>query len=161
VAVAVVAAVVPLAVAASRPSVGPALGPGPSDGFTEPVAPLADWLEAHGFSYGLSDYWSSSTVTLQSADQVRLRAVTMVPSGTSYVPHAPYWEANSLWYDASRYDATFVAARGGQYAPAVYERVFGKPVATYRVSVWTILDYQRNLLPQLPPMLGLGVGPKS
>jgi hypothetical protein len=161
--VAAVAALFPLIVAVSRPVAGPALGPAPGNGFSAPTAPLANWLKAHGFRYGLSDYWSSSTVTLQSGDRVRLRAVTMVPSTSSpfYVPHAPYWETNSLWYDASRYDATFVVARSGQYSPEVYERLFGRPAATYRVSAWTILDYQRNLLPELPPMLGLGVGPKS
>jgi hypothetical protein len=162
-AVAAVAGVFPLVVAASRPVVGPALGPAPGNGNSAPTAPLVGWLQAHGFRYGLSDYWSSSTVTLQSGNGVRLRAVTMVPStsGPFYVPHAPYWETNSLWYDASRYDATFVVARNGRDSPAMYEHLFGKPVATYRVSVWTILDYQRNLLTELPPMLGLGVGPKS
>jgi hypothetical protein len=162
-AVAVVAGVFPLTIAASRPVAGPALGPAPGNGYSSPTAPLTDWLEAHGYRYGLSDYWSSSTVTVQSGNRVRLRAVTMVPSasGPFYVPHEPYWETNSLWYDASRYDATFVVARGGRDSPAMYEHLFGKPVAIYRVSVWTILDYQRNLLTELPPMLGLGVGPKS
>src|SRR4029077_11310704 len=92
--VAAVAALFPLTVAGSRPVVGPALGPAPGNGSSAPTAPLTDWLEAHGFSYGLSDYWSSSTVTLQSGDKVRLRAVAMVPgaSGPFYVPHVPYWE---------------------------------------------------------------------
>ncbi len=163
-AVAVAAAIFPLAVAASRPVVGPALGPAPGNGASTATVSLTSWLEAHGLSYGLSDYWSSSTVTLQSGNRVRLRAITMVPttgSTAGYVPHAPYWETNALWYDPARDDATFVVARDGHYAAAVYEALFGKPVATYRVSVWTILDYQRNLLPQLPPMLGVGVGPKS
>jgi hypothetical protein len=160
------AALFPLAVAASRPAVGPALGPAPGNSAGAPIAPLASWLEAHGLTYGLSDYWSSSTVTLQSGNRVKIRAISMVPTPgapSGYVPHAPYWETNALWYDPSRNDATFVVARmTGHYSPAFYEGLFGPPVATYHVTkTWTILDYQRNLLRELPPMLGLGVGPKS
>jgi hypothetical protein len=34
-------------------------------------------------------------------------------------------------------------------------------VAACPISASTVLDYQRNLLPQLPPALGLGACPKS
>lgn len=161
-----IVALFPLTVAASRPVVGPALGPAPGNSAGAPTEPLTSWLEAHGFTYGLSDYWSSSTVTLQSGNKVRIRSITMVPTPgapSGYVPHAPYWETNALWYDPSRNDATFVVARmAGHYSPAFYEGLFGPPVATYHVTkTWAILDYRRNLLRDLPPMVGLGVGPKS
>jgi hypothetical protein len=163
IAMAAAAALFPLSVAVARPVAGPALGPAPGDPSGAPTAPLTSWLEAHHYRYGLSDYWSSSTVTLQSGDQVRLRAVAMAPSvsGPFFVPRAPYWETNSLWYDPSRNDATFVVARAGRYAPTTYERLFGKPAATHHVGgAWVVLDYRSNLLRKLPPMLGLGVGPK-
>jgi hypothetical protein len=63
---------------------------------------------------------------------------------------APIWETNTLWYDPSRYDARFVVAdRDGRYPAAVYERRFGRPVATYQVASWFVLVYRTNLLQQL------------
>ena len=41
-----------------------------------------------------------------------------------------------------------------------YEKSFGKPVATYRVDGVEVLEYRTNLLREVLPSLGLGVGPK-
>jgi hypothetical protein len=46
------AALVPLAAAATRPPLRPA------------TAPLAAWLEAHGLTYGIAGYWDASVVTM-------------------------------------------------------------------------------------------------
>jgi hypothetical protein len=51
---AAIAALLPLAIATPRPAT------------TQPTAPLSAWLEAHGLTYGLADYWSSSIVTLET-----------------------------------------------------------------------------------------------
>ncbi len=78
-----------------------------------------------------------------------------------WVVRAPYWEVNALWYDPALHDATFVVAQArGRYPAAVYESYFGRPVATYRVQGWKVLDYRRNLLTQLLPHNAPGVGPK-
>ena len=50
------AALVPLAAAATRPALRPA------------TAPLAAWLEAHGLTYGIAGYWDASVVTMQSSN---------------------------------------------------------------------------------------------
>ncbi len=128
-------ALVPLAVAATRPPVRPA------------TAPLAAWLEAHGLTYGIAGYWDASVVTMQSGDRVQIRAVD-IRNKKIFVP---YWETNALWYNASRYDARFVVAddHHGTYPAAAFEQHFGKPVATYRVASWLILIYRTNLLQQL------------
>jgi hypothetical protein len=128
-------ALMPLAVAATRPPVKP-----------EQV-PLAAWLEAHGLTYGLAGYWDASIVTMQSGNKVQIRAVTMRSKLELY-----YWETNALWYDPSRYDATFVLSDyNGLYPPARYEHYLGKPAVTYRVANWVILVYRTNLLRQVSP----------
>jgi len=167
VAVAVAAALValvPLAGAASRPHVGPALGPAPGDGATSPTAPLTAWLEAHHVTYALAGYWSASIVTLQSGGQVSARAITLVPrtDGTGYDVHVPYWETNSQWYDPAEHDARYVIAQtSGRWSAKTYERFFGQPAATYQVPGFVVLQYPENLLTKVLPMLGIGVGPKS
>jgi hypothetical protein len=126
-------ALLPLATAATRPPASPA------------SAPLAAWLEAHGLRYGIAGYWDASIVTLQSGNRVQIRAVDLYRH--IYVPG---WETNTLWYDASRYDATFaVADSHGRYPAARFEHFLGKPAATYRVAGWLVLVYRANLLHQL------------
>jgi hypothetical protein len=132
---AALAALVPLGAAATRPPLRQA------------TAPLTAWLEAHGLTYGIAGYWDASVVTVQSGDRVRIRAVNI----TNKQIFIPYWEANALWYDASRYDARFVVADGplGTDPAAAFERHFGRPAATYRVASWFVLVYRANLLQQL------------
>ncbi len=130
------AALVPLSAAATRPPLRPA------------TAPLAAWLEAHGLTYGIAWYWDASVVTMQSGGRVKIRAVDVMYDNKKVL--VPIWETNTLWYDPSRYDARFVVAdRDGRYPAAVYERRFGRPVATYQVESWVVLIYRTNLLQQL------------
>ena len=128
------AALVPLAAAATRPPLRPA------------TAPLAAWLEAHGLTYGIAWYWNASVVTMQSGDRVQIRAVEIKDNKVLI----PVWAANALWYNPSRYDARFVVADHlGRYPATAYERHFGRPAATYRVASWYVLIYRTNLLRQL------------
>ena len=111
-----------------------------------PTLPLSAWLEAHGLTYGLAGYWNSSVVTLQSGNRVQVRAVVM--QGRQVVPYD--WETNTLWYDASRHDATFVIvdlAVHGQSSSA--EQIFGQPYKIGYVAHWAILIYRKNLLEQV------------
>ena len=128
------AALVPLAAAATQPPLRPA------------TAPLAAWLEAHGLRYGVAGYWDASVVTVQSGERVQIRAVD-IRNKEIFVP---IWETNALWYNASRYDARFVVADHlGKYPAAAFEQHFGRPAATYRVASWFVLIYRTNLLRQL------------
>jgi len=128
------AALVPLATAAARPAAA------------VPTAPLSAWLQAHGLTYGLAGYWDSSAITLESGNRVRVRAVLM--DGRQVIPYL--WETNTLWFDASRYDANFVIIdlAGNDRGPFA-EQAFGKPVRIGHVAHWEILIYQKNLLKQL------------
>jgi hypothetical protein len=142
-ATAALVALLPLAAAATLPPVTP------------PAVPLAAWLKARGLTYGIGGYWDASSVTLQSGNQVQVRAVVRYADRVagSYVS-AYGWETKPEWYDASRHDATFVIANG--YYPdssilktADVERYFGRPFATYRVAGRDILIYRTNLLKRL------------
>jgi hypothetical protein len=127
-----------------------------------PTAPLSAWLKAQGLTYGLAGYWTSSVTTLQSGNQVQIRAVAMYGG-----PVIRYdWETNTLWFDASRHDATFVVTdlADSSLSPSA-ESYFGKPAKIEHVAHWTILIYQKNLLEQVgvagrgPQWLSPGLGP--
>jgi hypothetical protein len=139
-------ALLSLATAATRPPMGPA------------SAPLAGWLEAHGLTYGIAGYWDASIVTLQSGNRVRIRAVDLyrnIDGHPGLRIYAPGWETNALWYNASRYDATFAVADSyGRYPAADFEHFLGKPAATYRVASWLVLVYRTNLLQRILPRPG-------
>jgi hypothetical protein len=127
-----------------------------------PAAPLAAWLQAHRLTYGIGGYWDSSAVTLESHDQVQVRAVTSVTpqagkpgvaQGLWWGPGrlAPfYWETKADWYDPSAHDATFVIANGQVPDSAPLS---SRP-ATYQVAGREIMVYRTNLLRRLgPPLL--------
>ena len=136
-------ALLSLATAATRPPMSPA------------SAPLAGWLEAHGLRYGIAGYWDASVVTLQSGNRVQVRAVDLYRNFDGHPGLnicAPGWETNALWYNASRYDATFaVADSDGRYPAADFEQFLGQPAATYRVASWLVLVYRANLLQRISP----------
>ena len=128
---AAIAALLPLAIATPRPAAA------------QPTAPLSAWLEAHGLTYGLADYWSSSIVTLETGNRVRVRPVNVY--GHRVFPY--FWESSTLWYDPSRNDPTFLivdlAAPG--LSPSA-GHIFGKPARIGHVARWEILIYRKNLL---------------
>jgi hypothetical protein len=138
-AVAGIAALVPLAGAATL----------------TPAAPrwtsLISWLQARHLSYGLSAYWDGSAVTEQSGGQVSLRTIDVHGDTASTYD----WETDMLWFDASRYDATFVVVQHGDPTLTLSEvkRAFGKPASLHTVADWDVLIYHRNLLGQVaqPP----------
>ena len=131
-------ALAPLAAAATRPPMRPA------------TAPLAGWLEAHGLTYGIAGYWDASIVTLQSGNRVKIRTVDVWGK-----IEAAGWESNALWYNTSRYDATFAVANyHGEYSAARFEHFLGKPAATYPVAGLLVLVYRTNLLRHISPEPG-------
>jgi hypothetical protein len=129
-----IGALLPLTIAAAQPAAA------------VPTASLSAWLKAHGLTYGLAGYWDSSVITLLSDNQVQVRAVAMYGSQVFRYD----WETNTLWFDASRHDATFVITdlAGNGLSPSA-ESYFGKPVKVEHVAHWAILIYQKNLLEQV------------
>jgi hypothetical protein len=141
-AAAAVAALIPLAAAVTRPPVTP------------PAVPLAAWLKAHGLTYGIAGYFDSSAVTLQSGDQVQVRAV--YDTSGKFVVYGIMTKYD--WFSPSAHDANFVIADPAHAYPwdaftaGEYERYFGRPAAIYQVADRTILIYRTNLLTRLPAL---------
>jgi hypothetical protein len=136
IALAGLAAVMPLAAAATASPVTPL------------TAPITAWLEAHRLSYGIGGYWLASSATVQSGDRVEVRTINLgvTKQGREEVNGSRY-EVNNSWYDPSLHDATFVIADpSGGFPVAAFERAFGKPSRIHRVQRWIILIYPKNLL---------------
>jgi hypothetical protein len=149
-------ALFPLAMAASRPHIGPATGPAPGDPRNEQTAPLTAWLEGHGVTCGVSGYWDSSIVTLQSGGRVAIRTIDLGPNPGGHGLHAYVrpWETNALWYDPARHEARWAIAdvRHSRYTVQTYETLFGRPEAMYRIDSWVVLEYRANLLSEIQPV---------
>jgi len=136
--VAGLAAVLPLAVAATLPE---------DPGFS---APLVSWLEAHNLRYGIANYWNASAPTLQSGGRVWIITANPLKPGPGtprQVVDGSWYEVNTQWYDPAQHDATFALADGAHgWTVQAIESAFGKPAASHRVQRWTILIYRKNLL---------------
>ena len=121
-----------------------------------PVAPLAAWLQAHGLTYGLGDYWDSSSVTLATGSQVQVRTVEVVTVPGASAPQVSFyaWETNTLWFDPARHYANFVIVdlNSPDHVGTPVAHLFGKPDTTYIVDgEWQVLVYSKNLLTDVLP----------
>jgi hypothetical protein len=124
---------------------------------------LADWLVAHNFTYGLSNYFEGNITTLDSGGRVHLIAVSW--GADKSVPRA--YQSDASWYDPRLHYANFVVNTGADQPQAVIpsgdlRRAFGPPAKVYHDGPYTILVWNKNLLADLgrPPREGPGnVGP--
>ncbi len=133
---------------------GYAAGLGYDDVARPPVPPantgLASWLLGHHLSYGLSGYWTSSVVTVDSGERVQVRALLKASLAEDL------WMADSSWYDPAKHYANFVVtdSQPGDFSRweprALIMRYFGAPARTYRTGPYTIMVWHRNLLDDLP-----------
>jgi len=125
--------------------------------------PLADWLVAHDFSYGLSNYFEGNITTLDSGGRVHLVAVSW--GADKSVPRA--YQSDASWYDPQLHYANFVVNTGADQPQAIIPSgdlmtAFGRPARIYHDGPYTILVWDKNLLADLgrPPREGPGnVGP--
>jgi hypothetical protein len=114
-----------------------------------PAQNLAAWLVAHHQRDGLADYWQGTETTVTSGGRVLVAPVTA--SGVA----ADHWDASSVWYQPSRFQATFVIAelhpRDEQHSLTVanVRTRFGRPAAEYHVGGDIVLVYRYNLLSRL------------
>ena len=113
---------------------------------------LTTWLTAHGYRYGLGNYWVANSVTVATENQVRIRAVT---TGRSHL--VPYgWESQSSWYDPRRHSANFVAltlvpGKDQNYYAWLGQmrRTFGRPARSYHFGKYMVMVWNYNLLTRL------------
>ena len=121
----------------------------------QPSAPpantgLASWLVAHHLSYGLSGYWTSSSVTVDSGQRVKVRALMQ------YTLEDDLWMSNKSWYDPRLHYANFVVLDSAPGNFSYWEPIgliqknFGRPAKTYHTGSYTIMVWHQNLLKDIP-----------
>ena len=120
----------------------------------QPAAPpdnsqVASWLEAHHLRYGLGGYWESSIVTVETGGQVKVRALLKSTMGRDL------WQAKPSWYDPASQRANFIVLSSApgylNWEPrALIRKYFGRPAREYNVGPYTVMVWNRNLLPSIP-----------
>jgi len=117
----------------------------------QPAAPPANhqltaWLAAHNLTYGISGYWQSSIVTVDSDGKVAIRAVD------PWDLRRDWWESKRSWYYPGTHTATFLVTEN---QPGFFNywqpfssptSTFGQPFTTYQVGPYTVYVWSRNLL---------------
>ncbi|HEX6527995.1 MAG TPA: hypothetical protein VF070_49430 [Streptosporangiaceae bacterium] len=117
----------------------------------QPAAPPANhqltaWLAAHNLTYGISGYWQSSIVTVDSEGKIAIRAVD------PWDLRRDWWESKRSWYYPGTHTATFLVT---QSQPGFFNywqpfssptSTFGQPFTTYQVGSYTVYVWSRNLL---------------
>jgi hypothetical protein len=122
---------------------------------TQPSAPpanipLASWLAAHHLTYGLSGYWTSSSVTVDSGDRVQVRALMQ------YSMKRDLWMSNINWYNPKLHYANFIVLDStpgfmNHWEPrALIRKYFGRPAQIYQTGPYTVMVWNRNLLKSIP-----------
>jgi hypothetical protein len=116
---------------------------------------LATWLLDHHLSYGLSGYWTSSSVTLNSDNQVQVRALMQ------FSMHDDLWMSNQTWYDPQAHYANFIVldSKPGYFSHweplTLIKEYFGTPARIYHTGPYTVMVWNRNLLPSIPGNLAV------
>ncbi len=115
-----------------------------------PNAGLASWLLDHDLTYGLSGYWTSSSVTVDSDNRVQVRALKQ------YSMERDLWMSTVSWYDPKLHYANFIVldSRPGlmsHWEPrALVRKYFGRPARIFHTGPYTVLVWDRNLLLSIP-----------
>jgi hypothetical protein len=111
---------------------------------------LAPWLLDHHLTYGLSGYWTSGSVTVNSGGRVEVRALMQ------FTMKRDLWLSNASWYDPTLHYANFVVLDSGpgffnHWEPqALIGKYFGRPARTYHTGPYTVLVWDKNLLLSIP-----------
>ena len=111
---------------------------------------VAAWLQAHHLTYGLGGYWESSIVTVQTGEQVKVRALLKATLGPDL------WLAKPAWYDPAAQQANFVVLSStpgfkNNWEPrALVAKGFGRPAHVYNFGPYTVMVWDRNILADVP-----------
>jgi hypothetical protein len=102
---------------------------------------LASFLESRHLTHGIAGYWEASMVTVDTGDQVQVRAIT---DWKKFL-----WGTKSSWYKG--YANFIVEQKGYDYsnvasAEAKVRARFGTPVTVYAFGDYLVMVYDKNLL---------------
>jgi len=107
-------------------------------------AQLAAFLKANNLTYGIAGYWEASMVTVDTGDQVKVRAITDFKKFL--------WGTKPAWYNARTNRATFIVEEKGYdftsaaQAQAQVRAKFGKPAQVHVFGDYIVMVYSKNLL---------------
>ncbi|MGD0557684.1 MAG: hypothetical protein ABSA93_22230 [Streptosporangiaceae bacterium] len=105
---------------------------------------LASFLEDHHLTHGIAGYWEASIVTVDTHNQVQIRAIDDFEKFL--------WGAKTSWYEG---DANFVVEEKGydfkqpSQAIAQLTAKFGIPRKTYVFGDYVVMVYNKNLLAEV------------
>ena len=107
--------------------------------------PLADWLEAHNLTSGLSGYWQANITTLATGGKVHLAPLI------SAAKYGYLWVSKASWFNPDVSYANFIVATtqdtGGSDVSLKDVLVwYSKPAKIYQFQQYSILVYDRNVL---------------
>jgi len=111
---------------------------------------LASWLSDHHLTYGLSGYWTSSSVTVDSDGRVDVRALLQ------FSMRRDLWMSNVSWYSPALHYANFIVFDSqpgfmSHWEPrALVRKYFGRPAWLRRIGPYTVLVWDKNLLLSIP-----------
>ena len=109
---------------------------------------LADWLAAHNLTSGLSGYWTANITTLAAGGRVH-RAPLISGGKYGYL-----WESKASWFDPDVSSANFIVTTTQQTSGSDVSRQevllwYAQPAAIYQFQQYSILVYDRNVLPSV------------
>jgi hypothetical protein len=107
---------------------------------------LAAWLTKNHLTSGFAPYWEASSITVDSGGAITVLSV--VDGGWHGHLSPQKWETDTLLPKKMR-PASFVIlspAEKVRYSSVL--ATFGKPVHTFRYGPYTIMTWDKNLLPQ-------------
>jgi hypothetical protein len=108
---------------------------------------LTDWLTRHHLTSGFAPYWEASSITVDSGGAITVLSVTDTgPHGRL----APQHWLTDVQLPAKMPPASFVILSPAEKVRrAAVAATFGPSARSYRYGPYTILVWQRNLLPEL------------
>lgn len=107
---------------------------------------LSNFLEQKGLYNGFGEYWASNIVTLESENEIKIRAV--IPIENSLFSFN--WLSKEEWYKegANFFVIDSANNRYDDYIKATYN-TFGSPSETYEHNGFTVLIWDKNIAPLL------------
>jgi hypothetical protein len=108
---------------------------------------LTAWLTRHHLTSGFAPYWEASSITVDSRGAITVLSVTDTGRHGRLAPQ--HW-LTDVQLPAKMRPANFVILSPAEKVRrAAVAATFGPPAQSYRYGPYTILVWQRNLLPEL------------
>jgi hypothetical protein len=108
-------------------------------------AAVTAWLAQHGLRSGIAPYWESSSVTLDSGGTITMGTVKPARRGL-----APWqWMEDMRIFRPGHTADFFLTLSGESVTPAMARAAFGPPARVYHYQAYTIMVWDKNLLPEL------------